>query len=226
MSGNVFENFKSNRPEITGSSTINHAVREKLRINCSQYCYLKYIAEHFDKNIKIDPMDVYKAIGFTDVQQNEMVRDLIVIGFLYIKEPGGIVMMTDKWAGGWPNVQAEFDKFWTKNGKVAWMGSKPKALELFQKVIKSKDAKIILEQRDHYFEYLEAVHKTGFNRSAMAAERWLNPKNEYYMEDYQNYIEQLKIQYPGIFQPLDSAPKAATITKDDINRQYEQNSDV
>jgi hypothetical protein len=221
MNENAFKNFKSNRPDITGSSTINHAVRVKLQLNCSHYCYMKYISDCFESKKVIEQMEVYEAIGFDATQQNFMVKELMLSGFLYINEKTDRVMMTGKWGTGFPNIEAEFDRFWKKDGKVAWSGSRAQALMLYQKVVKSKNVSVILAQRDSYFEYLETEHKRGFNRSAMAAERWLNPKAEHYMEDYQAYILKLKAEYPGIFETMSESPKAATITGEDIIKAYE-----
>ena len=59
----------------------------------------------------------------------------------------------------------------------------------------------------------------------MMVERWLNPKTEVYMEDFAQYIEDLKKQYPGIFKPTTTGtPQATSLTKDDYKKDYEQNT--
>ena len=221
---NVLENFKSARPEITGSSTINHKVRVKLQLNCSQYVYMQFIADSFKKNAFIDPMDVYKAIGMDVNQQNALAGELLVKAFLYTDQHG-IIFPTEKWATGWPRMDVEFDEFWKKDGKNCWTGSKKEAFALYSKVRKKVDKEVLISQRDFYFDFLSATRRTGFNRAAMAVERWLNPKTEIYMEDYAQYIEDLKTRYPGIFKPTTTGiPQATSLTKEDYKKDYEQNS--
>lgn len=222
---NVLKNFKSARPEITGSSSINHKVRVKLQLNCSQYVYMQFIADSFKKNAFIDPMDVYKAIGMDVNQQNELAKELIVKTFLYLDE-NGVVFPTDKWSSGWPRLEVEFEEFWKKDGKNCWTGSKKEGFVLYSKVRKKVEKDVLLNQRNFYFEFLTVTRKTGFNRAAMMVERWLNPKNEYYMEDYSQYIKDLMDRYPGIFKPTTTGQvQAVSLTKKDYKKDYEQNTD-
>jgi hypothetical protein len=222
---NEIENFKSERPDITGSSTINHRVRVKLQLNCSLYVYMQFIADSFNKNAFIDPMDVYKAIGMDVNQQNEMAKELIAKGFLYVNQQG-VIFPTDKWATGWPKLEVEFEEFWKRGSKNCWTGSKKQAFALYCKVRKKTEKETLINQRDYYFDFLEATRKTGFNRAAMVVERWLDPKNEIYMEDFAQYIEELKTRYPGIFKPTTTGqPQAVSLTKEDYKKDYEQNSD-
>ena len=82
-----------------------------------------------------------------------------------------------------------------------------------------------MKQRDFYFDFLVATRKTGFNRAAMGVEKWLDPKTEVYMEDFAQYIEDLKIRYPGIFKPTTTGtPQATSLTKEDYKKDYEQDS--
>lgn len=222
---NVIENFKSARPEITGSSIINHKVRVKLQLNCSQYCYMQYIADSFKKNAFIDQMDVYKAIGMDANQQKSLADELIIKSFLYIDQHG-IVFPTDKWASGWPKLEVEFDEFWKKDGKNCWTGSKKEGLSLYIKARKKIDKETIIAQRNRYFEFLVITRKTGFNRSASSVEKWLDPKKEMYMEDFAQYIEDLKLRYPGVLKPTTTGiPQAVSLTKADYKKDYEQNTD-
>ena len=157
-------------------------------------------------------------------QQNQLAKELIVKGFLYM-DVNGVIFPTDKWASGWPKIEEEFEVFWKKDGKNCWTGSKKQGFILYSKVRKSVEKDTLLRQRDYYFDFLSATRKTGFNRAAMMIERWLNPKNEYYMEDYKQYIEDLKNRYPGIFKPTTTGqPQAQSLTKEDYKKDYEQNT--
>jgi hypothetical protein len=57
-------------------------------------------------------------------------------------------------------------------------------LSFYEKVRKEYSLEFIEQQRDAYHDYLIMEKKRGFNRAVMAAERWLNPANEYYLTDW------------------------------------------
>lgn len=219
----VFENFKSEKPPVTGTSVINHAVRLKLKLNCSEYVYLSYLASCVKKSIVIDPMEVYKETGMDVNEQNVLTKTFIANAFVFIEKDGSLTL-TSKWFDAWPNHEKEFEEFWFKDKKAIWTGSKKKALEFYIKVRKQISKDKLIEQRNKYLEFIAATRKTGFNRDVMMAERWLNPKNEYYLEDYQSYIDQLKTRYSWLFVTPGETPQAASLTKDDYTKAYEQDT--
>lgn len=208
------EDYKSSAPAITGSSTINHAARVKLGLNCSEYCLLDFMSRREESKHEMDSTDVYTHLGFSTIEIQAMLRMLITKGF--IRADDYKYTMTDKWSNGFADIEKEFDNlFWRKDGKVCWTGTRKKALEYWIRIRKKHSMVFLVSQRDKYFEFLELQKKfRGFDQQKVMCQVFLNPANERYLEDYTDYVDQLKAKY--------APPVAETkpVTKEDILKAY------
>ena len=196
--------YRSGPPRITGGSTINHEIRVKLQLTCSEYVLIDHMHRKELKGEMADTLSVYISTGFTEQNQELLIKSLIVKGFVRI-EQGQNIKLTSMWEDAFPNLDREFDLFWfetvpdKKNPtqmirQTAWTGTKKKALEYWCRLRKKHTFDYLMAQRAAYFEYLELEHKRGFARQRMMCQVFLNPGSERYMEDYEDYAKQLKIK--------------------------------
>jgi len=211
--------------KIKGSSVINHEVRRKLGISCDLYVFMDYIYDCVQKKREVNIPDTFEATGFDVHEQKELLSQLVKKDFIYpITSP--IPRITSLWSNAFSDFEKEFELFWNKvdkdkSLKVCWPGSKKKAFEKFRLARKSKTLEFLIAQRNAYFDYLEMEQKRGFNRQKMIAERWLNPKNEHYDEDWNDYANQIRKQ---LGEPIGNKPKEV-LTKDKLKELYAENSD-
>jgi hypothetical protein len=221
---NAFEDMTVSLPEIKGSSTINHNVRVKLGLNCSEYCLMEYIYRMVKKDKEISIAKTYEETGFTEAEQVAMGDALVMKGFLFL-EICNPPKITSKFESAFTDMTSEFEnKFWTKDGRTAWPGSKAKSLELYKKTRLKYPAETLISQRDEYFRYLECESKyNGFNRAKMAAERWLLPANAYYLTDWKAQADAIVKKWETAQKPVKIA-KTEVLTEEDRKAFYEQDS--
>ena len=132
---NKLSDYKSKIPAVVGSTTINHASRIRLSLNCSEYVMLDYLARCQTKGIQVDSISIYIHTGFSIEAQEAIMRALMVNAWIYIKnEEHGkpLLMVSDRWMDSAVDIEKEFDKhFWKENDKVVWTGTRKKALEYY-----------------------------------------------------------------------------------------------
>ncbi len=196
---NKFKDFVSKPLDITGFSTINHNIRLKTGLTCSEYVLLDYIYT-IQKKGKIPEMsECYRKTGFNDKEQKLLVQALIKKNMVLIPTSENQVAfdITEKWTIHFHNINAEFENlFWTmydeekKRNVVAWPGSKPQANKNYIIVRQNHSLEFLLEQRKQYFEYLKACHETGFYRQKMMCSVFLGPQ-ERFLEDWKFQSEEI-----------------------------------
>lgn len=208
------EEYKSQEPAIVGSSTINHAARVKLGLNCSEYCLIDLVVRKKEKSEHFHDDDAHIYLGFNDNEVMVLVKSLIMKGFLLIQDDKYV--LTDKWANGFADIEKEFDNlFWKKDGKVCWTGTRKKALEYWIKIRKRHALEFLVGQRDKYFMFLELQKKyRGFDQQRVMCQVFLNPANERYLEDYTTYVADLKKKYEP------DLPTPKRLTREDIISAY------
>jgi hypothetical protein len=218
-------NYKSKPLAIVGSTTINHEARTRLGLNCSEYCLLDFLYRKQQNKERSDSIAVYVSTGFTEQEIITLFKGLIQKSF--IMTSGGEYTLTSKWAEGFADIEKEFDEyFWNEKvpkkpgsteiiQKVAWTGTKKKAIEYYVKLRKKYSKDFLVSQRDNYFEYLKLQKQyRGFDQQRLMCQVFLNPANERFLEDYADYINTLNEKYapaPVIEKPL---------TKDDVLGMY------
>lgn len=211
--------YKSKAPDIVGSTTLNHSARVKLGLNCSEYVLMDHISRKNDSGSVVDTLTVYIATGFGFEETKRLLSSLIVKGFL-IPKNGDDFDVTFKWHDGFANIDKEFEfKFWTKDGKVQWTGTKKKALEYYVKVRKQYSVDFLVKQRDDYFKFLELQLKyRNFDQQRVMCQVFLNPANERFLENYESYVQQLEEKYAP------AKTEIKPVTKADIMSQYGKNN--
>lgn len=225
--------FRSSPPKIIGSTTINHEIRIKLGLNCSEYCMLDHLSRKEDKGELADTLSVYIHTGFLEEAQEAILKALMLKAMVAIVSgvdgKGQEIKISQKWFDAFPDLDREFEQFWhesvKENGKdkvvVAWTGTKKKAIEYWHKLRKKYSFDYMMAQRASYFEYLELEHKRGFARQRMMCQVFLNPGSERYAEDYADYAKQLRIKL-GLDKPAESTNQPLTVDK--VKEAYGKNN--
>lgn len=186
-------NQKVGLPEITGMTTINHAARIFLELNCSEYVLMNYIYQCHKNRTPMEVTETYRKTGFKQDEQIAVAWTLQRKGFLIVSSDP-IPTITSKWESAFTDLEKEFEEeFWKKDGKSIWLTSSKKAsFKFYSDLRKSYPKKIVIEARDKYVEYLEWEHKGGFNRAIMGCEKFLNPKNEFFLADWEGMTNKIK----------------------------------
>lgn len=214
----IFNDFISDQPKITGSTTINHAVRVKLGITADEYCFMMYLEERKNKSREFDLSHCFSIIGYNANMAKLMYHGLVQHGFLGLFKPGEVPKLTERWGQAF-NVDFEFNQFWTVNlpdGKkrTAWPGSKEATRKLFDKVRKQYSLEYILRQRDHYFKFLILTKKyRNFDRMKMGGPVWLGP-DKHYETDWKSEWEELEEKYNP------KKPMAEAVTIESVKKAY------
>lgn len=177
-------------PSIIGTTTINHSARIELGLNCSEYVLMDHIIRCINHDVQPDINDTYRKTGFSEDQQDQILRGLILKGFILISE--GDLKITNKWKQAFTNIADEFESlFWTRKGKVVWTTSSRKQAFLFYtKVRKNYPKEVMVDARNNYLDYLELEHKRGFNRQIMNVVKWID--DEFFLVDWKKMIENIK----------------------------------
>ena len=219
--------FRSSPPKIIGSTTINHEIRVKLGLNCSEYCMLDHLSKKEDKGQLADTLSVYIHTGFAEEAQTAILKSLMLKAMVAITSDAGgrdqDIVVSNKWYDAFPDLNKEFDQFWFEVipdkqnpnhliRQMAWTGTKKKAIEYWHKLRKKYSFDYMMAQRAAYFEYLELENKRGFARQRMMCQVFLNPMNERYAEDYSDYANQLRKKL-GLNAPADQKNQPLTMDK-------------
>ena len=216
------EEYKSKAPDIVGSSTINHAARVRLGLTCSQYCFLDFL--HRRQENPSGNQSIWINLGFGEREIDQLTKECFQRGFIYaetgIDMQNPVMILTSKWFEAFTSAEKEFEEFWheTVENKrsVAWTGTKKKALEYWVKLRKKHSFDFMMKQRNDYFQFLRLQKKLRkFDQQRLMCQVFLNPANERYMENYEDYVMQLLKHYGDPEQT-----KIKPVTKEEILSQY------
>ena len=222
---NSLKNFVSKPVDITGFSTINHNLRIKMQITCSEYVMMDYIYTSQIKKRIPEMTECYRKTGFTDKEQNILVHALVQKGLVLMPKSDQQTgfEITDKWNQHFHTLDQEFEnEFWVdldeEKGKIvnAWPGSKTQALKNYKLVRKNHTLEFLLKQRHHYFKYLKACHDTGFMRQKLMCSVFLGPQ-ERFLENWEEETNKL------IKPKQEAKPKKQAVTMQEIDKLYEEN---
>lgn len=210
------DSYKSKAPDIVGSTTINHAARVKLGLTCSEYVILDHLFRQETKEKMADTLTTYIKTGFEVQEAHALFNALVIKGFIYINGPDSFEL-TDKWREAFPDIELEFENcFWLENGKVAWTGTKKKALEHYIRIRQKYSKDFIVTQRTNYFEFLKLQKQLrNFDQQKLMAQVFLNPSTERFCEDYADYNRQLKEKYGN-----PDKVKPNPISREEVMNQY------
>lgn len=228
---NRLKNFESKPIHIAGFSTINHNLRVKLKMNCSEYVILDYIHNRQMNKKLADTDHCYTRTGFSKEEQRYIITSLIKKGFILPPaEDASTFTLTSKWTSALSSLETEFERgFWVKlNPRTnrlenCWHGSKSQAKKNYTKVRKIHSYEFLVQKRDEYFQYLEAAEQSGFLRQKMMCSVFLGPQ-ERFLEDWAGQRDEvLKKLKNG---KKDDKPRTA-MTMDEVKKLYsdEKNTD-
>lgn len=220
--------FKTSAPSIVGFSTINHNIRVKLGLNCSEYVIIDYIHSRNTAGKVTDIDNCFIKTGFKKEEQSRLLESLMKKGFIIPPMDGDQAFkITSKWTSALSSIDKEFEKeFWvmfnpdTMKQEVCWPGSKSTAKKNYAGVRKGYTFDFLMSQRNHYFAYLETCHKYGFARQKMMASVFLGPQ-ERFLEDWKKQRDDLiKTNEPD---KVKKEPGKA-ITMEEMKKLYEKNT--
>lgn len=194
------KNDKTNNPKLLGSTTINHSLRLKVGLNCSEYVMADCLYNFQLKRKEALISNIYNYTGFSAEEQKVLISALIRHSIIF--PPGANdkeLTFTPKWLSEFETVETEFEEFWSMTIKdekekekvvTAWPGSKVKAKDLYVKLRKKHTKDYLIQQRNDYFRYLDLSRKDGFDRQKMMATVFLG-KSERFAEDWEGYGDDL-----------------------------------
>jgi hypothetical protein len=172
-----------------------------------------------EKGDQADTLTIYISTGFTVKETQALLGSLVLKGFVRIDNDK--YSLTDKWENAFPDIEKEFDNnFWRVDRKVAWNGTRKKALEYYIRLRHRYSSVFLMDQRNNYFNFLVLQKKlTGFDQQKQMCQVFLNPANERFLEDYLRYIEELKAKYGD-----PDEPKTEPVTREQVMEAYGKNN--
>ena len=217
------KNYKSKPVKVLGSTLINHNLRVRMQLGCTEFVIMTAIIDLIRTGKPVTDMTMYQSVGIPPQGAVMIMKTLIEKGYLFPKAAeNDMPHVTPKWKSFFGSVEEEFDEFWNKDGKVCWTGSKPKAKELYIKRRDNHDKSFLIGQRDAYFDFLEVTATGGFNRPKMmctvflgAQERFMEGWPEYYKREAAR--QEKEANYPSAEE--DVTP--STTTKEERQKKYE-----
>ena len=218
------KNYKTKPMKVIGSTLINHNLRVKMQLGCTEYVIMTAILDLIRRGKPVTDVTMYQSVGIHPEGAVMMMKSLIEKGYLFPKAAeNAMPSITPKWKSFFEPVEDDFDEFWSKDGKVCWAGSKPKAKDLYVRLRNNHEKEFLISKRDAYFEFLEVTATGGFIRPKMMATVFLGAQ-ERYMEDWPGYTKkEADRQEREANHPMpeeDVTP--STTTKEERNKKYEK----
>ena len=221
---NEVKNYKPKPPRITGITTINHSMRVEMGLGVIEYVLMDGIINLKKQNKPVTVQSVFIRTGLIEQEQGLALEYLVKKGYIFPEQAAdGSPVLSDRWNSFFKSIEAEFDDFWTKDGKVCWQGSKTKAQSLYAAARKKYPREHIIKQRDEYFRYLDLLLKSqGFARAKMQATRFLGPQDDL-NQDWTGYCkqEEAKIKKEQEIPEPAEDPSPSVKTKEERMRKYE-----
>lgn len=216
------EEYRAKPPVIKGSTTINHNLRVKMKLTPTEYVLMDCFSELLVARDQVTDMNVYIKTGISPKDQVGVLQWLVKKGYIYpTAGKDNNPVLSKKWYDFFKGIEEEFTEFWTIDGKNCWPGSKPVALKLYTELRKTIPKEFIINQRDHYFRYLDLVVKTGFNRGKMMATVFLG-KQERYNEQWATMADEEEAKFKSKEKEKEEDyPMPSTETIDDRRKKYE-----
>ncbi len=159
-----------------GTSTIDHNIRCKLKLNCLEYAVADYIATHKIQNV-LDPCA--KFLGISIEQANKLYQSLIDKYLMMNNGVGCDFECTDKWKDEFKAEKTE-DKIEEKTEelwKLHRYGNKPTCKKRLPKVLKKLSFE---ELKDKLIKYLKACDSSDTSKKMLST--WLDPEKEYWQD--------------------------------------------
>lgn len=198
---------------ISGSTTINHAVRAKLDLTNDEYVLLHFLNVSFDEKRIITYELVFRKIAMTppqfdmirkSLQERQWIRDVRIGEKVHIQ-------VSKRFKEAFYVEEKEFNEFWTnsKTGQVDWPGSRADALAKYIICRKEYPHDYLMKQKNWYFRLLNLPDYAY--RQKMMASVFLNMRTKRFEEDFESQWREVsgKERKDEPVQPLDKATKDA-----------------
>lgn len=171
---------ESNHIGVTGFSSIDHRIRNKLHLNCEQYVVLDFIIQtkYIEKD-KVTSEKVQKQIGIEMRRFNNIVEQLILLKLV------DTLYNVDEKALNYLGYEEDFEYLFMVFKKNP--GNKAEALKMYKRAIKVTPIRILKQCALNYASAKEGVEKNYF----MHLSSFLNPEFKKYM-DYQVVVKSPK----------------------------------
>ncbi len=154
---------------VVGSTTIQHALRAKLKLSMVEYVLLDFIHQwHLKKKEPITFGDYWRATGIKSRMLSSKFARLKERGFLFKDPADGKVKTTDKWNENF-NSSEQFETLW----KLLNVGNKQVAKTTFVKALKVDSYENIKEGLEKYLAFLKLTDQFPKHLAS-----FLNPKNK------------------------------------------------
>lgn len=174
-------------PRITGATTINHALRIKLRLTLDEYAIIEMFYRFQTSNKKIDADSIWKELGMTVYDCVKAWEGAKLKGA--ISKSGPRYLFCDAWLRHF-NAYEDFEELW----KV-WLAAanKPGNKRMAQRCYTKSRALIEKDQLHASADkYLKSVKDKDF---VMHLSTWLNPRNRH----WENVIKEPPQENPKVY---------------------------
>jgi len=196
---------------ISGSTTINHAVRIKLQLTNNEYVLLQFLEISFQEKRVITYELIYRKIGM-DVELFNTLREKLKQGLWIKDEKVGdkvLIRVTKRFREAFYVNEQDFNDFWLnpKTKTADWPGSRTDALAKYVIARKEYPADYLLKQKHWYFRML-ALPEYAY-RQKMGAPVFLNMRTKRFEEDFESQWREVtgKTRIEEPVQSLDMAKK-------------------
>lgn len=153
---------------VTGTTTILHQLRAKLKLTMTEYVLLDFIHQwHLKKKEPITYGDYWRACGVRARMLDKKFKRLKAKEMLF-KDIDGKVKTTDKWNSNF-NPSEQFESLW----KLLNVGNKQIAKNQFAKALKVDSFENIKKGLEDYLKFIVASDQFKKHLSS-----FLNPKNK------------------------------------------------
>lgn len=191
LSNRVAPEIISTPRRITGSTTINHEVRVKLKLNMDEYVMMDFFERFHKASKQISYIQIFENIGIEKEEAKELISSLFHKSMLETYSGINALRPSATWYGAFGDIKNEFDVFWapleiTVSGQkkhISWTGSKQDALTKFTKARKEESFEFLIKQKHDYFKM---IAKSTY-RQVMGCSVFLNTTTKRYAEDWSKY---------------------------------------
>ncbi len=164
--------------KVIGTTTINHAIRVKLKLNCLEYCVMDFYV-----NSKATP-EMTEYINFLGISSSQVTQ---IIDSLINKDLLSYGIVSDKWHNEFKADNTLAEQLWAMHR----YGNKPTVIKRLPKVLKkiSFDDLVVKLKA-----YLAACENGDVSKKMLST--WLDPEKEHWSDPLPQPMKKLFGQKP------------------------------
>ncbi len=172
---------------ISGSTTINHEVRQKLELTNDEYVLLSFLNTAQQEKRDITYELVYRKTAIEKADYDIISNKLFVRDYIRASkvEERVFIKVSKRFREAFYVQERDFDEFWfnAKTGVCDWPGSKSDALAKYIICRKSYPHDYLMKQKNWYFRFLELPDNSF--RKKLGASVFLNMSTKRFEEDFE-----------------------------------------